>query len=268
MYSTSCSQRWTTANRPGSRREMVWARTTGPHLCPIRSHPIEGGTAGAPVGEITDQFAEQPGLIGIVDSFLMLAAPRLGENPPPRKVVYVDLALHHLAEFVGQLIRPATQLIGDREDGVEPVFPTRCFAIESLLSCCSYSRAPTVGQQTHKHIPRARAPARPRELDFGSVVHLSRSPHRGLAVGIGAFGRAVWAQRESYCAVGEAEVTEVGIRHRWSFWRTRAPGDIADPAITELHRPASGSRGDRCQAASLVRQHCGRRAVPSVPCLS
>jgi hypothetical protein len=35
-----------------------------------------------------------------------------------------------------------------------------------------------------------------------------------------------------------------------------------DPAITELPRPASGSRGDRCQAASLVRQRCGRRAIP------
>ena len=120
---------------------------------------------------------------------------------------------------------------------------TRCFAIESLLTCCSYSRAPTVGQQTHKHIPRARAPARPRELDFGSVVHLSRSPHGGLALGIGAFGRAVWAQREPYCAVGAAEVTEVAIRHRWSFWRTRAPGGIAGPG--DNGAPSAGVREPR-----------------------
>jgi hypothetical protein len=42
------------------------------------------------------------------------------------------------------------------------------------------------------------------------VVHLSRSPHGGLAVGVGAHGAAVWMQREPRS-------------HRWRFWRTRTP---------------------------------------------
>jgi hypothetical protein len=42
------------------------------------------------------------------------------------------------------------------------------------------------------------------------VVHVSRAAHGGLAIGIGAFGNAVWAQRQPHC-------------HRWSVWRTRVP---------------------------------------------
>jgi hypothetical protein len=42
------------------------------------------------------------------------------------------------------------------------------------------------------------------------MLHVSRVAHGGLAIGVGAFGSAVWAQRESHC-------------HRWSVWRTRMP---------------------------------------------
>ena len=42
------------------------------------------------------------------------------------------------------------------------------------------------------------------------MLHVSRVAHGGLAIGIGAFGSAVWAQREPDC-------------HRWSVWRTRRP---------------------------------------------
>src|SRR5215207_571532 len=40
------------------------------------------------------------------------------------------------------------------------------------------------------------------------VIYVSRSHHGGFAVGAGAFGRALWAQREPCC-------------NRWSIWRTR-----------------------------------------------
>jgi hypothetical protein len=46
------------------------------------------------------------------------------------------------------------------------------------------------------------------------MVHVSRVPHGGLAIGIGAFGTALWAQREPHC-------------HRWSVWRTRLPNACA-----------------------------------------
>ncbi len=42
------------------------------------------------------------------------------------------------------------------------------------------------------------------------MLHLSRAPHGGLAVGIGVFGNAVWAQREPH-------------GHHWRVWRTRTP---------------------------------------------
>jgi hypothetical protein len=42
------------------------------------------------------------------------------------------------------------------------------------------------------------------------MLHVSRVRHGGLAIGVGAFGNAVWAQREAHC-------------HRWSLWRTRTP---------------------------------------------
>jgi hypothetical protein len=45
------------------------------------------------------------------------------------------------------------------------------------------------------------------------VLHLSRAPQGGLALGIGAFGTAVWAQREPRC-------------HRWHVWRTQAPREV------------------------------------------
>jgi hypothetical protein len=42
------------------------------------------------------------------------------------------------------------------------------------------------------------------------MLHVSRVAHGGLALGVGAFGSAVWAQRQPHC-------------HRWSVWRTRTP---------------------------------------------
>jgi hypothetical protein len=45
------------------------------------------------------------------------------------------------------------------------------------------------------------------------VVYASRSHDGGLALGFGAFGRALWAQREPSC-------------HRWSVWRTRPAQSI------------------------------------------
>src|SRR5215208_1632973 len=42
------------------------------------------------------------------------------------------------------------------------------------------------------------------------MLHASRSPHGGMAIGLGAFGAAVWVQREPIC-------------HRWSVWHTQAP---------------------------------------------
>jgi hypothetical protein len=72
------------------------------------------------------------------------------------------------------------------------------------------------------------------------MVHLSRAPHGGLAVGVGAFGTAVWAQREPRC-------------HRWSMWRTRAPkapapcGDdwgFGTTGVREPRRPLPRCGGD------------------------
>jgi hypothetical protein len=41
------------------------------------------------------------------------------------------------------------------------------------------------------------------------MFHVSRVAHGGLAIGVGAFGSAVWAQREPH--------------GRWRVWRTRVP---------------------------------------------
>ena len=65
------------------------------------------------------------------------------------------------------------------------------------------------------------------------MVHVSRVAHGGLTVGVGAFGTAVWAQREPHC-------------HRWSMWRTRlpkapAPSDddqgLGNAGVREPRRP-------------------------------
>jgi hypothetical protein len=62
------------------------------------------------------------------------------------------------------------------------------------------------------------------------MLHVSRVPHGGLAIGAGAFGTAVWAQREPHC-------------HRWSVWRTRLPkacapcGDDWGFGITGVREP-------------------------------
>jgi len=67
------------------------------------------------------------------------------------------------------------------------------------------------------------------------MVHLSRASGGGLAVGVGALGRALWVQREPRC-------------HRWSVWRTRRPRGIAGDAddtlgtagVREPRRPRPG----------------------------
>lgn len=68
------------------------------------------------------------------------------------------------------------------------------------------------------------------------MVYVSRSRHGGLAVGLGAFGRAVWAQREPGC-------------HRWSVWRTRPatgfgcgdfPPGFGLAGVREPRRPPPG----------------------------
>ena len=74
-------------------------------------------------------------------------------------------------------------------------------------------------------------------------------PHGGLAVGVGAFGRAIWARREPY-VVAEQDFGDqvVAVFHRWSFWRTRTPDGIAGPddegfgstGVREPRRPLPG----------------------------
>jgi hypothetical protein len=72
------------------------------------------------------------------------------------------------------------------------------------------------------------------------MVHLSRAAHGGLAIGVGAFGSAVWAQREPQ-------------RRRWSVWRTRVPkkpassGDdwgFGATGVREPRRPLPGRGGN------------------------
>jgi hypothetical protein len=71
------------------------------------------------------------------------------------------------------------------------------------------------------------------------MVHASRASAGGLAFGLGAFGRALWVQRESVC-------------HRWSVWRTRTPtaalrcGDdwgFGSAGVREPRRPLPGGLG-------------------------
>ena len=71
------------------------------------------------------------------------------------------------------------------------------------------------------------------------MVHASRSPQGGLAIGVGAFGAALWIQREPIC-------------HRWRAWRTRRPeagidcGDddgFGAAGVREPRRPLPGALG-------------------------
>lgn len=72
------------------------------------------------------------------------------------------------------------------------------------------------------------------------MFHASRAPHGGLPVGVGAFGNAVWAQREPRC-------------HRWRVWHTRVPdaaalcGDdwgFGATGVREPRRPLSRGGSD------------------------
>jgi hypothetical protein len=83
------------------------------------------------------------------------------------------------------------------------------------------------------------------------MLHLSQLPHGGLAIGVGAFGRAVWAQREPYVVVTDnLGYHAVTVCHRWTFWRTRAPKKFAGPGgegfglagVREPRRPLPGGR--------------------------
>ena len=71
------------------------------------------------------------------------------------------------------------------------------------------------------------------------MFHASRSAKGGLAVGLGAFGTALWVQREAGC-------------HRWRVSRTRRPqaamncGDdegLASAGVREPRRPLPGGLG-------------------------
>jgi hypothetical protein len=82
-----------------------------------------------------------------------------------------------------------------------------------------------------------------------AMVHLSQTPHGGLAIGVGVFGSAVWARREPYVITADNDgIQVVAIRHRWSFWRTRAPKDVAangdegsgTAGVREPRRPLPG----------------------------
>ena len=68
------------------------------------------------------------------------------------------------------------------------------------------------------------------------MVYVSRSHHGGFAIGIGAFGKALWAQREPSC-------------HRWSVWQTRrvtgfgcgdVPPGFGSAGVREPRRPLPG----------------------------
>jgi hypothetical protein len=73
------------------------------------------------------------------------------------------------------------------------------------------------------------------------MIHVSPLPHGGLAIGLGLFGNAVWAQREPYVVTTDNDGAQVvAVCHRWSFWRTRVPKEIADPGDER-----SGSAGVR-----------------------
>ena len=73
----------------------------------------------------------------------------------------------------------------------------------------------------------------------GFMLHASHAPQGGLALGLGAFGTAVWIQREPIC-------------HRWSVWRTRRPNEGIDcgddqgfgsAGVREPRRPLPGQLG-------------------------
>jgi hypothetical protein len=81
------------------------------------------------------------------------------------------------------------------------------------------------------------------------MIHLSHSPHGGMAIGMGVFGSAVWAQREPCVVTKDNDgVQVILVRHRWSFWRTRAPKEIAgsgdeglgSAGVREPRRPLPG----------------------------
>jgi hypothetical protein len=79
------------------------------------------------------------------------------------------------------------------------------------------------------------------------MVHLSRSQYGGLALGAGALGRAVWAERSLTATGGVA-----GGPALRSSWQARA-ARVLDPAL--------GSRGARYQMGFPGRPRCGRQAV-------
>jgi hypothetical protein len=94
------------------------------------------------------------------------------------------------------------------------------------------------------------------------VFHLSQSPHGGLDIGLGDFGRAVWAQREPYVVTTDDAGDQVVIvSHRWSFWCTRAPKGIAAQGHDCIALRVSANRGGRCRVASRERRPCGHRPV-------
>jgi hypothetical protein len=72
------------------------------------------------------------------------------------------------------------------------------------------------------------------------MLHVSRAPHGGLGLAAGAFGAAVWVQREPRC-------------HRWHVWRTRLPdapaagGDdwgFGTTGVRDPRRPLPRGGGD------------------------
>jgi hypothetical protein len=71
------------------------------------------------------------------------------------------------------------------------------------------------------------------------VLYVSRSRLGDIAIGVGAFGQAVWVQRES-------------VGHSWKVWRTRRPergisrGEdegLGSAGVREPRRPLPGHLG-------------------------
>jgi hypothetical protein len=84
------------------------------------------------------------------------------------------------------------------------------------------------------------------------VIYATRSQHGGFAIGVGAFGRALWAQREPWC-------------HRWAVWRTRAAQGVAcgdEPGMgsTGVREPRRPLPGGLSGAVELRPPECGEKA--------
>ena len=104
-----------------------------PDLHPSLAHVLEADRAGLLMLEIGDQLSEDPSLVGVLDTPVLVLHDRLGEDPPPGQVEKVNPAQLSSVNDDGCVARATADLVGDRQNRVEAMVSGQVQIVRDLV---------------------------------------------------------------------------------------------------------------------------------------